>query len=140
MRPKNNRKPMHGQSDTPKVRRAPGTPTKSQLRALAAAELQARVTKWKTLLAVAGSTWPKVHATELSRSQGDINVLAGLVQLHQRVSRQDADSQVKAFYDQHMKLVPMVLPKPVVVAAVVVPAVATTEVVAEPAAAPLESA
>ncbi|EIT71807.1 MULTISPECIES: hypothetical protein [Hydrocarboniphaga] len=107
MRPKNNRKPLR--DEAPKVRRAPGSPTKSQLRAHADAIEQARFAKWKTVLGIAGTTWSKVHATELSRSNGDINVLAGLVQLRHALSRQEADSQVKAFYDQHMQIAPITL-------------------------------
>ncbi|WP_341919708.1 hypothetical protein, partial [Hydrocarboniphaga effusa] len=85
------------------------SPTKSQLRAHADAIEQARFAKWKTVLGIAGTTWSKVHATELSRSNGDINVLAGLVQLRHALSRQEADSQVKAFYDQHMQIAPITL-------------------------------
>ncbi len=130
MRPKNSRKPLHSDA-APKVRRPPGSPTKSQLRALANAEAQARVAKWKTLIAVAGATWSKLHTVELNRSNGDVNVVAGLVQMHYRISRQDADAQVKAFFDQHMPAAPT--PPPVI--AVRAPVIATPEFLYTPEAA-----
>lgn len=113
MRPKSSRKPLV--NDTPKVRRAPGAPTKSQLRALANAEAQARVAKWKTLLTVAGAVWNKLHAADLARSNGDFNVIAGLVQMHHRVSREEANSQVRSFFDQYGLSTPLVQPRPIVV-------------------------
>ena len=99
MKPRHTRKPLR--DEAPKVRRPPGSPTKSQLRAIANAEALAHTEKWKTLLGVAGSTWSKIDPIELSRSNGNVSVLAGLVQMRYQIGRQDADNQVKAFFEQH---------------------------------------
>lgn len=129
MKPRHPRKPLHDAA--PKVRRPPGSPTKSQLRALANAEAQARLDKWKTLITVANATWNKLHAAELTRSKGDIHALAGLVQMHYRVSRQEADRQVSSFFGEHM---PVAAPIPAVIAApVMAPVLAAATVSIEAA-------
>ncbi|WP_051362014.1 hypothetical protein [Solimonas soli] len=92
----------------PKVRRAPGSPTKSQLQAIAVAEARNRAAKWKTLIPVANALWTKIHAADLARTNGDIHMLSGMVQMHYQASRQDVDRQVKAFFDQHMPSEPLV--------------------------------
>ncbi len=88
-------------ASAPKVRRPPGAPTKSQLRASAMAEAREYAARWKTLIPAACATWTKFNAVDLRRTEGNVHVLAGMVQMYYRVSRQDADGQVKAFFDKH---------------------------------------
>lgn len=99
MKSRHPRKPLH--DAPPKVRRPPGSPSKSQLQAIAAAEARARAARWKTLIPAAGQTWSKIHPTELGRTNGDIHMLAGMVQMRYQLNRQEADSQVQAFFAAH---------------------------------------
>lgn len=114
MKPKRPLKSMRDKDAPPKVRRAPGSPTKSQLLAAAQAETRALVARWKILIPVAKTTWSKLDPIDLARVEGRLHVLAGLVQRYYQVGRLEADHQVKAFFDAHLA-VPA--PKPVVVAA-----------------------
>lgn len=57
--------------------------------------------RWKTLAAEARLTWPAVSAEELARVQGDVPTLSGIVQLRCRLSREETDRQVKAFFEKH---------------------------------------
>ncbi|SEQ00201.1 hypothetical protein SAMN04488038_10343 [Solimonas aquatica] len=84
-----------------KVRRAPGTPTKNQLRAAAQAEARAVKEQWLSLLAPAKATWAKLHPQELAGVEGNFHKLAGLVQLRYQLSREESDRQVNAFFDTH---------------------------------------
>lgn len=84
-----------------KVRRAPGTPTKSQLRAMAQAEAHAVKTQWLSLMVPAKATWDKIHPQELVGVEGNFHKLAGLVQMRYRLSREESDRQVNAFFAEH---------------------------------------
>lgn len=107
-----------------KVKRAPGTPTKSQLRAAEVAAVRATRERWKTVIAEAQTQWSKLHQQELAKVDGNFHVLAGLVQMRYQLGRADADRQVKAFFDKH---IPPVAP---------VAASVTLQLVALPAAIP----
>jgi len=45
--------------------------------------------------------WPKLPHEELVQVDGNFHRLAGLVQMRQQVSREEADQQVKAFLARH---------------------------------------
>ncbi|NGY04651.1 hypothetical protein [Solimonas terrae] len=85
----------------PAVRPLPTKLTKSQTRAAVLADALAIKRKWKTLIALAGATWNKLHTEELVRVDGNFHRLAGLVQLRYAVSREEADRQTKAFFALH---------------------------------------
>ena len=133
MKPKRNRKPPHFQDAAPKIRRAAGTPTKSQLRAAALADARAHVARWTTLIPMAVKTWPKFDSASLIRMKGDVHVLAGMIQMYYQLSRQEADRQVQAFFAEHVPAAPVAAAPP---AAAVAPA-AVAPVLATPA--PAES-
>lgn len=80
------------------------TRTNKQIKVSALADGLAVRAKWKTLIAQAKATWPEVHAEELATVRGNFHALAGLVQLRHRLSREAADQQVRAFFDQHDSL------------------------------------
>ncbi|TXH04544.1 MAG: hypothetical protein E6R07_07715 [Nevskiaceae bacterium] len=124
MKPRRNFK-SHGKTETVvKVRRAPGTPTKSQLRAAALAEARTIKARWQKLIGEAQAVWSKLHAQELARVDGNFHVLAGLVQMRYRITREETDRQVQAFFNQHLTVT---APAPV-------PTVRVATVVAAPAA------
>lgn len=79
----------------------PAFPSRGQLRASALAESLAIKKKWKSLIAEALATWPKLHAVELATVGGNFHILAGLVQLRHRFSREESDRQVKEFFARH---------------------------------------
>ena len=75
--------------------------SKKRLKADTLANEQAAQKHWKQMLPDAKATWAKVPPEDLTRVNGNLNILAGLIQLRYRVSRQDADEQAKLFYDAH---------------------------------------
>lgn len=77
-------------------------PTKKQATASLLAKGLAGKMQWKTLIGEAHATWPQVSAAELAASEGNIHALAGLVQLRHRISREESDQQVKAFFGAHL--------------------------------------
>ena len=77
-------------------------PTKKQITASLLAKGLADKAQWKSLINEAHATWPKVSTAELAAVAGNIHALAGLVQLHHRLSREESDSQVKAFFAAHL--------------------------------------
>lgn len=79
----------------------PAFPSRGKLKASALAEAVAIRKKWKSLIAEALATWPRLHAEELANVGGDFHILAGLVQLRQRISREESDRQVKEFFARH---------------------------------------
>ncbi|MGQ0700039.1 MAG: hypothetical protein ACT4PZ_17565 [Panacagrimonas sp.] len=83
----------------------PATPyvarTRKQVQAAEMADQAAVLARWKGLLPDAGTTWPKVPQEELLLVRGNVHKLAGVVQLRYKLSRQDADSQVKSFMESH---------------------------------------
>ena len=79
----------------------PAFPSRGKLKASALAESLAIRKKWKSLIAEALATWPRLHAEELASVGGDFHILAGLVQLRQRISREESDRQVKEFLARH---------------------------------------
>lgn len=102
MKPKRPYK-SHGKTEpVVKVRRAPGTPTKSQLRAAALLEARTIKARWQKLIGEAQAVWSKLHAQELAKVDGNFHVLAGLVQMRYRITREETDRQVQAFFDQHL--------------------------------------
>lgn len=88
--------------ETPKTAGiTPAFPSRGQLKASALAEGLAIRKKWKSLIAEALETWPRLHAEELATVGGNFHVLAGLVQLRHRISREESDRQVKEFFARH---------------------------------------
>ncbi|AXQ27740.1 hypothetical protein D0B54_03220 [Solimonas sp. K1W22B-7] len=88
--------------ETPKTAGiTPAFPSRGQLKASALAEALAVKKKWKTLIVEARTTWPKLHLEELATVGGNFHVLAGLVQLRHRYSREESDRQVKEFFARH---------------------------------------
>lgn len=57
--------------------------------------------KWKQQTGAAKIAWGKLTDDELLKTEGHAEKLAGLVQERYAVSRDDADSQVKDFFDKH---------------------------------------
>jgi hypothetical protein len=81
---------------------APAPPrTNKQIKASSIANEQAAQKRWKLMLADAKATWAKVPPEDLTRVNGNLHILAGLVQLRYHVSREEADQQAKQFYDAH---------------------------------------
>lgn len=58
--------------------------------------------RWRTVLGAARATWHRISGVELAMVEGNINTLAGLVQLRTDVSREESDSQVKAFFATYL--------------------------------------
>jgi len=56
---------------------------------------------WKQQAGAAKIVWGKLTEDELLKSEGHAEKLAGLVQERYAVTRDDADSQVKAFFDKN---------------------------------------
>lgn len=56
---------------------------------------------WKNMLPDAKVLWAKVPVEDLARVNGNVHVLAGLVQLRYHTSREDADQQVHKFFLDH---------------------------------------
>ena len=115
MKPKFSKRDRRDKDAPPKVRRAPGTPTKSQLRAAANAEVLARISGWKNLIPAAKAQWGKLDAIELTRAEGNPHVLAGLVQMRYQLGREEADRQVKAFFEKNASAAPKAAAAPAVV-------------------------
>jgi len=81
---------------------APSPPrTNKQIKASSIVNEQAAQKRWKLMLADAKAAFAKVPPEDLTRVNGNLHVLAGLVQLRYHLSREDADQQVKQFIDQH---------------------------------------
>lgn len=84
---------------------AGGTPyvarTRKQVQAAEMATQAAILSRWKGLLADAHTTWPKLPSEELAQVRGNLNKLAGMVQLRYQLNREEADLQVKSFMDRH---------------------------------------
>lgn len=87
--------------ETRKPGTTPAFPSRNKLRSAALAEGLAIRKQWKALIPEACTTWPKLHSEELVNVGGNFHVLAGLVQLRQRLSREDSDRQVREFLDRH---------------------------------------
>ncbi|MCK9383714.1 MAG: hypothetical protein M0Q15_03650 [Nevskia sp.] len=75
--------------------------TKNQIKAGSLIDGIAAKAKWKILIADARAVWPKLPHEELVQVDGNFHRLAGLVQMRQQVSREEADQQVKAFLARH---------------------------------------
>ncbi|MDP9141322.1 MAG: CsbD family protein [Pseudomonadota bacterium] len=56
--------------------------------------------KWKQQVGSAKIAWGKLTEDELLKSEGHTQKLAGLVQERYAVSRDEADKQVKSFFDK----------------------------------------
>lgn len=57
--------------------------------------------QWKQQVGAAKIAWGKLTEDELLRLEGHQEKLAGLVQERYAVSRDEADKQVKAFFDKN---------------------------------------
>ena len=57
--------------------------------------------KWKQHVGAAKIAWGKLTEDELLRLEGHQQKLAGLVQERYAITREEADKQVKAFFDKH---------------------------------------
>lgn len=57
--------------------------------------------QWKQQVGAAKIVWGKLTEDELLRLEGHQEKLAGLVQERYAVSRDEADKQVKAFFDKN---------------------------------------
>jgi uncharacterized protein YjbJ (UPF0337 family) len=57
--------------------------------------------KWKQQMGAAKIAWGKLTEDELLKSEGHQQKLAGLVQERYAVTRDEADKQIKAFFDKH---------------------------------------
>lgn len=86
---------------TPQAVAVPPRRSNKRIKADTLASEQAAQKRWKLMLADARANWTKVPAEDLTRVNGNLNILAGLIQLRYRLSREDADLQVKLFYDAH---------------------------------------
>lgn len=75
--------------------------SKRQIKAAALANERLARQQWKSILADARSLWGKVPAEDLTKVNGNIHVLAGLVQLRYHTSREEADRQVQKFFLDH---------------------------------------
>jgi hypothetical protein len=78
--------------------------SKRQIKASALEDERAANKRWKTMLPDAKVAWAKVSSEELAKVNGNVHVLAGLIQLRYHTSRQDADQQVQLFLSQHSTL------------------------------------
>ncbi|MDR3414904.1 MAG: hypothetical protein P4L83_01845 [Nevskia sp.] len=77
------------------------TLSKRQIKALAFANERLTRQRWKHMLPDARALWTKVPAEDLTKVNGNIHALAGLVQLRYHTSREDADRQVQQFFLEH---------------------------------------
>jgi hypothetical protein len=75
--------------------------TNRQAKAAAMASEFACKAKWKTLVAEADAQWVEIGSDDLIKVEGNFHKLAGLVQLRCRLSREESDRQVKAFFEKH---------------------------------------
>ena len=57
--------------------------------------------KWKQQMGAAKIAWGKLTEDELLKSEGHAQKLAGLVQERYAVTRDEADKQIKSFFDKH---------------------------------------
>jgi len=75
--------------------------SKRQIKATALAGERDTKLRWKGLLPDAKALWTKVPPEDLARVNGNIHVLAGLVQMRYQTNRLDADQQVQQFFLAH---------------------------------------
>lgn len=75
--------------------------SKRQIKATALADERETRQRWKGLLPEAKALWTKVPPEDLAKVNGNIHVLAGLVQLRYHTNRVDADQQVQQFFLAH---------------------------------------
>jgi hypothetical protein len=102
------KQPMNDQTEL-STAEMPGAPapagrvmlSKRQTRAAALASERLTRQRWKSLLSDAKALWTKVPPEDLAKVNGNIHVLAGLVQLRYHTDRQDADRQVQQFFLDH---------------------------------------
>lgn len=62
--------------------------------------------KWKQQVGAAKIAWGKLTEDELLKAEGHSEKLAGLVQERYAVTRDEAETQVKGFFDKHMPSIP----------------------------------
>lgn len=58
---------------------------------------------WKQQVGAARITWGKLTDDELLQTQGHIQKLAGLVQERYAVSRDEAETQIRRFFEKHKR-------------------------------------
>jgi uncharacterized protein YjbJ (UPF0337 family) len=56
---------------------------------------------WKQQVGSAKITWGKLTDDELLQTEGHIQKLAGLVQERYAITRDEAETQIKSFFDKH---------------------------------------
>ncbi len=57
--------------------------------------------KWKQQVGGAKTVWGKLTDDELLESEGHLEKLTGLVQERYAITRDEANKQVKSFFDKH---------------------------------------
>lgn len=57
--------------------------------------------KWKQHVGAAKIAWGKLSDDELLKVEGQQQKLAGLVQERYAITREEADKQVKSFFEKH---------------------------------------
>lgn len=100
--------------NTPSSQQPPNNPAAAPLRAAAGdddtmSKQQAQAMpstdelkgKWKQQVGAAKVAWGKLTEDELLKSEGEAQKLAGLVQERYAVSREEAEKQIKKFFDTH---------------------------------------
>ncbi|WP_420464471.1 hypothetical protein [Panacagrimonas sp.] len=71
--------------------------TRKQIAAAASVEQAEERARWKRALPTATSLWPKLDPAQLAGVHGNLNKLAGMIQLRYQTTREVADAQVAAF-------------------------------------------
>lgn len=77
---------------------APERRSKRQIKADALASERAAQLRWKGMLAAARAAFAKVPPEDLAKVNGNLHLLAGLIQLRYHTSREDADQRVQRFF------------------------------------------
>lgn len=62
--------------------------------------------KWKQQVGAAKIAWGKLTEDELLKSEGHAQKLSGLVQERYSIAHEEADKQVKGFFEKHSLTVP----------------------------------
>ena len=57
--------------------------------------------KWKQQVGAAKIAWGKLTEDELLKSEGHEQKLAGLIQERYAITRDEADKQIKGFFEKH---------------------------------------
>lgn len=71
--------------------------TRKQIAAAASVEQAETRARWKQAVPVASTLWPKLDPAQLAGIHGNLNKLAGMIQMRYQTTREVADAQVAAF-------------------------------------------